>query len=100
MRDGAEIECGTRAGHDAATDQAGAVERNLLRDRDRLLIGHDAIFAERAQKHQLLQLPAVGQASAGLAVERDALRSLAEILLAQDRRIAIAIEAMPAMRIP
>ena len=37
---------------------------------------------------------------AALAVERHALRPFAEILLAQDRRVAVAIEAMPAMRVP
>ena len=46
MRDRAEVERCARARHDAAADQAGAVERNLLRNRYRLLVGHDAIFAE------------------------------------------------------
>jgi DNA-binding GntR family transcriptional regulator len=88
------------AGHDAAADQAGAVERNFLRDRNCLLIGYDAIFAERSQEHQLLQGTTVGERSPAGAVERQRLRPLAEIFLAQDRRIAVAIKAVPAMRIP
>src|SRR5262245_10619774 len=100
MGDGAEIERRTDAGHDAAADQAGAAERNLLRHRNRLLIADDAVFPERSQKHQLPQLAAAGERSAHAAVERNSLRPLAEILLAQDRRIAIAVEAMPAIGIP
>ena len=43
---------------------------------------------------------AVVQARLALAVELHGLRALAEIFLAQDRQVAVAIEAMPAMRIP
>ena len=46
------------------------------------------------------KLAAVGQRGAAFAVERTRLRPFAEIFLAQDRRIAVAIKAMPAMRIP
>ncbi len=100
MRDRAEIERRTGAGHDATTDQAGAVERNLLRHRNGLLVGHHAVFAERAQKHELLQLLAVGERGARLPVESNTLRPFTEILLAKDRRIAVAVKAVPAMRIP
>src|SRR3954453_18924648 len=100
MRDRAEIERRAHAGHDAAADQAGAVERDLLRHGNRLLIRYHAIFAERPEIHQLLQLPAIRQRYAAFAVERHALRPFPEILLAQDRRVAVAVKAMPAMRIP
>src|SRR3954454_504784 len=100
MRNRAEIERCANAGHDAAADQAGAVERYLLWNGNRLLVRHHAVFAERPEEHQLLQLPAIRQRGAAVAIERHALRPFAEILLAQDRRVAVAIKAMPAMRIP
>ena len=55
MRNGAEVERGTRPGHHAAANQAGAVERDFLWHGNGLLIGDDAVFAEGAQEHQLLQ---------------------------------------------
>ena len=85
VRDRAQIERGACTGHNAAADQASAVERDLLGNRNGLLIRDDAIFAETSQKHQLLQIAAVGQHGAAFAIERASLRPSAEILLAQDR---------------
>ena len=48
MRDRAEIKRRADPGHDTATDQAGPVERDLLRHHNGLLVRHDAIFAERS----------------------------------------------------
>src|SRR6201999_3491715 len=78
----------------------GAIEWNFLRHHDRLLVGYDAVFTEGANEHQLLEVATVSQRTAAIAVERHGLRSLAEIFLAQDRRVAVAIEAMTAMRVP
>ena len=88
------------AGHHAATDQAGLLERQLLLHHNRLLGRYDAIFGERAEIHQMLQLAAVPEPCTTGAVELHGKRSLAQIILAEDRQIAIAIEAMTAMRIP
>src|SRR5436190_2064869 len=71
MGNGAEIERGADAGHDAAADQAGAVEWNLLRHGDRLLIADNAVLAERSQEHQLAQLAAATERRAHAAIERD-----------------------------
>src|ERR1700736_3900255 len=100
MRDGAEIECRADARHDATADQAGAVERDFLGHGNGLLIGHHAVFAERSEEHQLLKYAAIGQRRAAFADERHRLRSLAEILLAQDRGVAVAAKAVAAMRLP
>ncbi len=100
MRDRAEIEGRADAGHDAAADQARAVERNIFWNGNGLLVSHDTIFAERSQEHQLLKRAAIGQRRAAFAIERQRLRSLPEILLAQDRGVAVAVKAMAAVRIP
>jgi hypothetical protein len=71
-----------------------------FRNRNSLLIGHDAVFAERSQKHQLPKRAAIGQHGAIFAIKRQRLRPFVEILLAQDRCVAVAIKAMPAVRIP
>src|SRR3954451_15265174 len=97
MRDSAEIERSADTRHDAAADQASAVERNFLRYRYRLLIGYDAVFAERSQEHQLLKRAPTVERRAAATIERHRLRPLAEIFLAQNRRVAVAIEAMPAI---
>ena len=100
MRDSTDIERCAHTCHDATADQAGPVERYLLGDWSGLLVGHDTIFGKRAQEHQLLKLAAIGQHATAFAVERARVRSLPKILLAKDRGIAVAVEAMPAMRIP
>src|SRR5262249_15429456 len=98
--DMSDIERRADAGHHAAADQAGAIERDVRRDHDRLLLLHDAIFAEGTDEHQMLELFAVRAPRLGAAVELQRLRALAEIILAQDREAAVAIVAGPAMRVP
>ena len=51
----------TDARHHSASDQAGAVERDLVSDRDRLLLLHDAVFAEGAEEHQMLELAPISE---------------------------------------
>src|SRR6202000_1787096 len=67
---------------------------------DRLLRRHDAVFRERAKIHQMLQLTAIFQCRPASTVELNRKRRLLKIRFAQNRKIAIAIEAVPAMRIP
>ena len=98
--DGVEIERRARAGHHTAADQAGAIKRNLLRHHNRLLVRHDAVFAERTEIHQVLQAAAVAQHRPAVAVETSRFRPLAEISFAQNRRVAVAVKAMAAVRIP
>lgn len=61
---------------------------------------HDAIFCQGAEVHQVFELAPVAQTRAARAIKLHGERRLAEISLAQDRQLAVAIEAMPAMRIP
>ncbi len=98
--DARDIERGAHPRHDAATDEAGTIKRHVLGNGDGLLIRNDAIFAEGAQEHQMLERLAALQPRLALPVELNRLRAFGEIFLAEDRNIAIAIEAMPAMRIP
>src|SRR5262245_33574787 len=83
-----------------AADQTGAIERDVRRDRDRLLLLDDAIFAEGADEHQMLELFAARAPCLGGAVELHRLCALGEIILAQDREAAVAIVAVAAMRVP
>ena len=64
------------------------------------MVGDDRAFAKAADEHQLLQFASIGEAGAALTVEGDRLRPVCEIGLAQDRQVAVAIEAMAAMRVP
>src|SRR5262249_61768533 len=59
VADMGDIERGADTGHHAAADQAGAVERDVRGNRDRLLLLNDANFAEGAEDHQVLELFAV-----------------------------------------
>src|SRR5262245_32026762 len=83
-----------------AAEQAGAMERDVRRYPDRLLLLHDAIFAEGADEHQMLELFAARAPRLGGAVELHRPRALGEIILAQDREAAVAIVAVAAMRVP
>src|SRR5262252_930388 len=95
-----DIERRADARHHTAADQAGAIERDVRRDHDRLMLLHDAIFAEGADEHQMLELFAARAPRLRGAVELQRLRALAEIILAQDREAAVAIVAVAAMRVP
>jgi hypothetical protein len=80
--------------------KAGAIERDVHRDRDRLLLLYDAIFAESADEHQMLELFAVRAPRLRGAVELHSLRALGKIILAQDGEAAVVIVAVAAMRVP
>ena len=95
-----QIQCRAYSRHDAASDQAGTVEGNLLRDRDRLLLGDDAIFCEGAEEHQISELLPTAQSRLPAPVEGKRLRPTLKIILAQDRQSTVAIEAVAAMRVP
>ncbi len=84
--DAGDVQRRADPGHDPAADKAGAVEWNVLRNRHRLLLLDDAVFSERAEKHQVLELAAIRQTRLAVAVELHRLRSLREIVLAQDGR--------------
>jgi hypothetical protein len=64
------------------------------------VIGDDRVLAKAADKHQLPQFASVGEPGAALAIETDRLWPLRLIGLAQDRQVAVAVEAMAAMRVP
>ena len=64
------------------------------------MIGNDGIFGEGTDKHQPLQVAAVAEPGAACSVKGDGLRPVRQIALAQDRQIAVAVEAMAAMRVP
>src|SRR5262249_27033694 len=100
VADMGDVERRADARHHAAADQAGAIERDVPRNRDRLLLLHDAVFAEGADEHQMLELFAACAPRLGGAIELHRLRTLGEIVLAQDREAAVAIVAVAAMRVP
>ena len=56
------------AGHDAAADDAGAVERHLLRDGDRARLGHDRVLG-MGRGHRVVVHPLAAAAHARRAVE-------------------------------
>ena len=64
------------------------------------MVGDDRAFAKAADEHQLLQFASIREPGAALAVKGDRLRPICQIGLAQDRQVAVAIEAMAAMRVP
>src|ERR1700760_638696 len=100
MVDGSDVERAADAGHHATADQAGLLERQFLLHHDRLLRRHDAVLGERAKIHQMLQLAAVLQLRAASAIELHRKRTLTQIILAEDRQVAVAIKAMGEMRVP
>ena len=63
------------------------------------MVGDDRVFGKGAQKHQLREV-ALANPDAALAVESHRFRSVRKIGLAQDRQIAVAVEAVAAMRVP
>ena len=91
---------GADAGHDAAAEQAGAVEGHLGGHRDR------ARFRGRRSTRRARTRPRSDSARAPFqlqargAVEQVAARLLARERLAQDRLVALAVEAVAAVRIP
>ena len=98
--DARDVERRPDAGHHAAANQAGAVEGNIAGDGDRLLLRHDAILAEGAEKHQVLEFFTARAPRLAGAVELHRLRPFGEVILAQDRQAPVAVIAMAAMRIP
>jgi hypothetical protein len=87
------------AGHHAAAEQAGAIERHLVGHLDRARLGHDRVLGMRRDHREVIE-PASVPAQPRRAVEQVAARLLAGERLAQDRQVAVAVEAVAAMRVP
>jgi hypothetical protein len=83
MSDSRDVERRADSCHDTATNEARAIEGNSAGHRDRLLVWHDAVFAERAQIHEQFEFTAVRESGARCAVKGDCLRSTCKICLAQ-----------------
>src|SRR5690606_39214763 len=86
-------------GHHAATDQAGAVERDLLRHHDRARLGDDGALGVRRNHREMMKL-LLPDPESRAAIEKVAGRLVAGERLAQDRLIAIAVKAVSAVRVP
>src|SRR4029450_4023000 len=100
MTDPRDVERRSDPGHDAATDKTGTIERQITAHGYRPLRRDDAVLGECSQEHQMPDLASVGQPRLALPVEMDGLRAFGERLFTQNWQIAVAIEAVSAMRIP
>ena len=89
----------SHAGHYATANDAGAIERNLPRDRDRAGFGNNGVFRMRGRHGIMVHLVATAL-HARTPVEQKALWLVACERFAQDRLVALAVVAMPAMRVP
>ena len=94
------LACGsTHSGHDAATDQAGTIERNLFWHSNGAGLGHDAVLRVRGHDGEVMHLAAVAREPRAT-IEQQSLGLIAREGFAQDGQILLAVEALPAMRIP
>jgi hypothetical protein len=85
--------------HHAAADEAGPVERDVARDDDGPRLRHDAVLRVRRHDGEVMHRRTRAR-QAGAAVEEHALRFVALVGFAEDRQIALAVEAVAAVRIP
>jgi hypothetical protein len=91
---------GAHAGHHAAADQAGAIERDGLRHRDRARLGHHRVLRVCGGHGEVVEHPVAVEPVARAAVEHAPGRLVTAERFAQDRLVALAVEAVPAVRVP